>query len=376
MVACRAETWRWTRVRKAFALALGLRIFYSLLGAILSRGLRLDEKLIRSNGLTEHLISRTAHPLLYALLGVWERFDTLWYIEISRHGYGTPAATVFYPLYPALIRAVSFLVRSDLAAAVAVSTLASFFLFWGALSLFELDLAPDICWRAILLWMAWPASFTFFAGYPDSLLCALVVWSIYFARRERWYTAGTLGMLAGCTKALGCFAALPLLWIAWKRRDRTGIAAAALCGVGVACYQGWLMLHHFPSAVEVYKTYWRTTTVTPWTSLGEAIAGLAHGGNLLLPINVALFTVAGIATLLPPVRFEYKLYAVAAMLLFLTKHTDPLLQSTTRYSLTVFGAFPALASRVRGLSLATVLLIAGSLNLLLFLLFLDWKLAV
>src|SRR5579863_9433078 len=208
---------------KALALALGLRIFYSFFAAVASPWLRLDPKLIQSNSLTGHLMSRDSHPVLYALLGVWERFDTLWYMQISRHGYDSPAATVFYPLYPGLIRGISFITHSDLAAALLIATGASFFLCWGALRLFELDYSADIALRAVLLWMVWPASFAFFAGYPDSLLCALTIWAIYFARSSRWLPAGALGLLAGSTKAVGCFTALPLLWIAWKKRERSGL---------------------------------------------------------------------------------------------------------------------------------------------------------
>src|SRR5580698_6600 len=194
---------------KALILTLGLRLFYSLFAALLSPHLRLDPTLIQSNQLTGRLMSRESHPLLYALLGVWERFETLWYIQIARHGYNSSNFTVFYPLYPALMRVVSFLTHSELAAAVLISTAASFFLFQGALRLFELDAPPSVAFRALLIWCAWPASFVFFAGYPDSLLCALTVWSLYFARSNRWTLAGTLGLLAGSTKALGCLTALP-----------------------------------------------------------------------------------------------------------------------------------------------------------------------
>jgi predicted membrane-bound dolichyl-phosphate-mannose-protein mannosyltransferase len=321
-------------------------------------------------------MSRDSHPFLYALLGVWERFDTLWYMQISRHGYDSPAATVFYPLYPGLIRALSFITHSDLAAALLITTGASFFLFWGALRLFELDYSAGIALRAVLLWVVWPASFAFFAGYPDSLLCALTVWAIYFARSSRWLPAGTLGLLAGCTKAVGCFTALPLLWIAWKKRERGGLIAAVLCVAGVVCYEVCLAFNHFPSAAQVYRTYWATTTVGPWTSIGEAIRALAQSGDRLLLLNLGIFAVVGVAALMRPVRFEYKIYAFAAMCLFLTKHTQPLLQSTTRYSLTLFAAYPVLSARFNGLSFACLVLICAVLNLFLFLTFLDWGLVI
>src|SRR5580700_4513421 len=141
-----------TTAGKAFVLTLGLRVCYSLFAALSSPYLRLDPRLIQGNSLTGHLMSRESHPLLYALLGVWERFDTLWYLQISRHGYDNPIPTVFYPLYPALIRVVSVVTRSDLAAALLISTAGSFFLFWGALRLFELDYPAPTAFRALLLW--------------------------------------------------------------------------------------------------------------------------------------------------------------------------------------------------------------------------------
>jgi hypothetical protein len=367
---------RWTPAVKAFALTLGLRLFYSFFAAAVSPWLRLDPKLIQSNSLTNHLMSRDSHPVLYALLGVWERFDTLWYTQISRHGYENPAPTVFYPLYPGLIRGISFVTHSDLAAALLIATAASFFLFWGALRLFELDYPANTALRAVLLWVVWPASFAFFAGYPDSLLCALTVWSIYFARSSRWLPAGALGVLAGCTKAVGCFTALPLLWIAWKRRERGGLIAAVACVSGVACFEAWLAVSHFPPAAQVYRKYWATSTVAPWTSLAEAIRALAHGGDRLLLLNLGIFAIVGAAALMPAVRFEYKIYAIAAMCLFLTKHTQPLLQSTTRYSLSLFAAYPVLSARFQGLSFACLMLVCAVVNLFLLLTFFDWGLVI
>lgn len=370
-------TAKWTPAVKALLLTIGLRIFYSLFAAIAAPGLSLNPKLIESNSLTGDLISRSSHPLLYALLGVWQRFDTLWYIQIARHGYNTAQATVFYPLYPILIRTVSYLTHSELAAALLISTVASFFLFWGAQRLFELDAAPPVAFCALLLWIAWPASFTFFAGYPDSLLCALTIWAICFARQRRWAIAGIFGLLAGSTKAMGCLTFLPLLWIAWKQRNRGGIPAAALSMAGTGFFQLWLAIEHFPSAVHVYRTYWATTTVAPWTSAMEAVMSLIHAANPLLMLNVGVFVLVGAAALTGPVRFEYKLFAIAALCLFLTKHTEPLLQSTTRYSLAVFAAYPAFAARLgQGLPYALIVFIATALNLLLFRTFLDWGLVV
>jgi hypothetical protein len=367
----------WTPAWKALALTLGLRVFYSALAAWFAPGLKLDPRLIERNALTDGLMSRDAHPVLYALLGVWERFDTRWYTHIAAYGYDRPDAIVFYPFYPALIRMVSWITRSELAAAVLICTVATFFLLWGAIRLFELDLDSVTSFRAVLIWMAMPGAFTFFAGYPDSLMVALMVWSIYFARSGRWKWAGFLGFLAALTKALGCFVALPLIWIGWRRRERWSVVAVAMSVAGVAGFQLWLAANHFPPATEVYQKYWVTSTVAPWATVGDVVRSLRKQPDLKLILNgVALTGITGLA-FSRRIRVEYQIFAVAAIVLFLTKNTDPLLQSTIRYSLSVFPAFPAVATRCnRGLGLVTLMIFLVGLNVVLLRIFLIWGLVV
>src|ERR1700730_6360995 len=126
----RVESWADWQI--AIAMTLGLRILFSVAAPTLSLFLHPDPNAIRSNALTENL--PTASGMHYALLGVWERFDTLWYLRIAQHGYDKPMAVIFYPLYPAAIRLLSALMPS-VVAALAISTVASFFCFWGLLRL-------------------------------------------------------------------------------------------------------------------------------------------------------------------------------------------------------------------------------------------------
>jgi hypothetical protein len=367
----------WTPAWMALALTLGLRVFYSALAALLAPGLRLDLRLIRSNGWTDGLMSRAEHPVLYALLGIWERFDTLWYLHIAAYGYDRPDGIVFYPLYPILIHAVSWITGSELAAAVVVSTVATFFMLWGAMRLFEQDLDRVTSFRAVVIWMAMPGAFTFFAGYPDSLVVALIVWSIYFARSGQWRWAGALGFFAGLTKALGCFVALPLIWIGWRGRERRSVAAAVACIAGVGAFQVWLGANHFPPVTAVYQKYWGTSTVAPWVTIRDVFWSLTQRIDLLLILNcIALVGIAA-AFFSRRVRLEYQIFAVALIGLFLTKHTNPLLQSTMRYSLCVFPAFSALASRCdRGARFGRLTVVLFGLNLCVFRMFLDWNLVV
>lgn len=324
----------------ALAFALGLRAVYAAAALLLWNHLVASPDLIRSNQFTDHLIS-PAHRLLYPLLGVWERFDTLWYLHIAAQGYDRQAAVVFYPLYPALIRALSWL--SPLGAALTISTAAAFFFAWGLQELIRLDLPDSTARRALLLVAVWPGSFILFAGYADGLVMALSVWSIYFARRERWATAGILGLLAGSAKALGAVTAVPLAWLAW-RKDRRRLWTAAMPLAAPAAFNLWIRAAGYGSAEAAYAAQWHTHVAWPWTTLWLALRGsIAVPADPVLRINVIFLLLTCGLALVRNLRMEYRLYAFAAIALFLTKNTDPLLQSTVRYVLAVFPTFLALA---------------------------------
>src|ERR1035438_1277443 len=64
----------------AMLVTAALRLFYTAMAAAFMPFLHPDPALIHSNALTENL--PTPHGLHYALLGIWERFDTLWFLRI------------------------------------------------------------------------------------------------------------------------------------------------------------------------------------------------------------------------------------------------------------------------------------------------------
>src|ERR1700693_1201222 len=112
----------------AFSVTAALRVIYTSVAVVAAVLLHPDPMLIHSNALTGNLPA--PHGLHYAWRGIWERFDTLWFLHIAERGYDRPMAVIFYPLYPAAIRLLSG-VMPALAAALLVSTVAAFFSFWG-----------------------------------------------------------------------------------------------------------------------------------------------------------------------------------------------------------------------------------------------------
>jgi len=322
---------------RAFFTTVLLRVACSLFAYRFGEQIAPNTYLAAKNGLSAHLLGPT-DGWRYLIYGIWDRFDTLWYLHIAAHGYDRPAATVFYPLYPLLIRCLTWLWVQPTVAALIVSTVSTFFLFWGLQKLANLDWPGTEIW-AMALFALWPASFIFMAGYPDSLAIALVVWSVYFARKDRWWLAGCLGCAAGLAKAAGILVAVPLAVLLLRNRRWKGVPALALAPLGTVGYTIWLKLNGFPPASEVYAAHWSTQVAMPWRTFLDAFPPVFQG-DWLIGLNLAalLFSIA-VLLLARDLPLDYTLFSVACLTLFLTKHTDPILQSTPRYILLAFPVF-------------------------------------
>src|SRR5258708_12962936 len=198
----------------AAAITSVLRAVYTGIAAVAAVFLQPDARLIHSNVLTGNLTVRGGWH--YALLGIWGRFDTLWYLRIAERGYDLPAGVVFYPLYPWLIRGRGGLVGA-IAGALLISSVAAFFYFWGLLRLVRNEARNDVRsdvrsdvpsefpdtrpLRTLMLAAVWPASFFFFAGYTEALAVALIVCCIVWARDGRWALAAACALAAGLTRS-------------------------------------------------------------------------------------------------------------------------------------------------------------------------------
>jgi len=321
----------------AMVVTAALRVFYTAMAAAFMPFLHPDPALIHSNALTENLPA--AHGLHYALLGIWERFDTLWFLRIAERGYDLPAGVVFYPLYPWLIRGLSGL-TGPMAAALLISTVAAFFYFWGLLRLAQSEFPSTRPMRTLMLAATWPASFIFFAGYAEALAVALIVWSVVQARDERWVSASACAFAAGLARSPGTLAAVPLAIMAWRapRRERWPIALAPLGTLG---YWFWLRETGRPSMTAVYPTYWRIEVASPWMTLWQAIRSLIDHPDSLVAISLIallLFFVAGVVAR-RRMRMEDRCFSAAVIAHLLLRMCWPPLLGTPRYLLPVYPAY-------------------------------------
>jgi len=370
--------WRKLESRADWQIALAitaiLRVFYSAVAAALSFFLHPGPALIHSNALTENLPADGG--LHRALLGIWERFDTLWFVHIAQHGYDQPMAVIFYPLYPAAIRMVNWALPATLAALV-ISTVAAFFVYWGLLRLAGPELSASGRVRMLLLLSVWPTNFILFAGYAESLTLALIVWAVVFARQGQWWAAALCGFLAGLGRPSGVLASIPLFVLAWRSR-RAASLPVLLAPLGTLGYWGWLHWSGRLSVVEAYRLYQGTPFAPPWESLALILRMIA-GGDALLAIKLGLVVLAAGLSLRREVRLEDKLFAAAVILQMLMYTGRPLI-GAARYVLIIYPAFVAWGAyaerRWNARQFGFYAAAFGFLNLAWMVAFLNWSLVL
>jgi hypothetical protein len=358
----------------ALAATAGMRVFYAAIAAGFLPFLHRDPRLIQSNALTENLPE--PYGLHYALLGIWERFDTLWFLRIAQHGYDRPMAVIFYPLYPLAIRTASWLLP-PIIAALLVSTIATFFFLWGLLRLAGSELPGCGRFYVLLLVLAWPTSFVLFAGYAESLTLALIVWAIIFARQGGWGAATVCGLMAGLSRPSGVLVSIPLLVMGLRSR-RAASLTVLLTPLGTLSYWGWLRWSGHNSVVDAYRLQQGMALVPPWTGLGEALRLIVSQGDSLLAVKLAFVILFSALSLRRDVHIEDKLFALAVILQMLMYTGRPLL-GAMRYLLVVYPAFIVLGGYARRQNLkrfSCYLVALEVLNLSWMWAFLNWSLVL
>ncbi|HKC00507.1 MAG TPA: hypothetical protein VKD23_17130 [Terriglobales bacterium] len=375
----------------AAAITSVLRAVYTGIAAVAAVFLHPDARLIHSNVLTGNLPAPGGWH--YALLGIWQRFDTLWYLRIAERGYDLPAGVVFYPLYPWLIRGLSGLV-GPIAAALLISSVAAFFYFWGLLRLVRNEVRNDVRndvrsdvpsefpdtrpLRTLMLAAVWPASFFFFAGYTEALAVALIVWCIVWARDGRWALAAACALAAGLTRSAGTLVMVPLAIMAW-RAPRPARWPVAIAPLGTLGYWFWLHQTRSLTVAAAYRTYWNTDVAAPWTTLWLAIRSLAEHFDALVIISlVALifFLAVGVAERR---RIEDRCFSVAVIVHLLLRLCWPPLLGAPRYLLPVYPAYLTIGEWVEKMKGTRFVFLCATLfafNLIWMLAFLNWSLVL
>ncbi|WP_351229512.1 hypothetical protein [Streptomyces sp. NPDC002133] len=188
--------------------------------------------------------------------GIWPTlattWDSNWYLGIADHGYQRELGTAldsnnlaFFPLYPALVKAVAAVTPGTRASvALVIAAVASLVAAWGIFAVGDRLHGQRAGTVLAVLWGAYPVAVVQWMGYTESLFTALTAWSLYATLNDRWTLAGSLAVLAGLTRPTGIALAAAVTvagLLAYVRtRDRRALAGALLAPLGWCGYVAWV----------------------------------------------------------------------------------------------------------------------------------------
>ena len=173
------------------------------------------------------------------VLGALQSWDGRWYRMVAADGYllvpGHQSDPAFFPLFPALLRAVHSLGAGY---AVAGLILANGAFVVALLAFHELTAAHfDAAFtrRATAYLAVFPFGYVFSMTYPESIVLAAMTLSALAAMRGRWLLAAGLAAAAALARPEGVFVALPLAALAWRtRRTLTPMRRGSALGAALA----------------------------------------------------------------------------------------------------------------------------------------------
>ncbi len=278
-----------------------------------------------------------------SVAGMWDRFDSLRYLDIAQRGYFPayigPAG--YFPGYPVLFKLVS-LGQGSLWSAVLVSNLC----FLGALfclrALLRLDYSAAQTRRMMLLQLAFPTAFLTSCVYSESAFLLFSVAAILAVRKGAWKSAVGLACLATLTRPTGGLLALVLFWERWQQGRRRPHEFASLLLIPATLIAFFAYLQH---KVGSFWAYYKVQNylsdflgVASHLSDGRALK-LEHYTGIGFLLRLLGIVVAGWALM----RGSYRLYVVFSMAMAIY-HTQGL--CTHRFMLVLFPLFIVLEQRI------------------------------
>src|SRR5690242_20578910 len=272
---------------------------------------------------------------LFGLLTSWDRWDAINYLRIAQYGYQQVYDLAFFPLFPWLTTALNYLLGnwgdgSYLLAGTLISNAALLGALFVLYKLAAEDWGDEIAGRTLVYFCLFPTAFFFFAAYNESLYILFAAGTFLALRRQRWWLAGLLGLLAALTRSVGVFLVIPYLYELWCRRDwlrpfrlrellrrllPIGLIPLGTAIFAVVCWRTF----GEPLAFANVQAHWSRTLAWPWQGLWQAISALffppspqafgsSNQAHLLLDLSAILSFLFLIVVGWRKIRMSYSLW--------------------------------------------------------------------
>lgn len=322
-----------------------------------------------------HIYSSTPVDMT-GLLASWNNWDAFRFVHIAQYGYQTIDDTPFFPLLPLLMKGLALLFGSQfsLPAGMIISNAALLGTLFVLYQLASEALGEQGARRTLLYLCIFPTAFFFFTAYNEALFLFLTCSTFLALRRQKWWLAGLLGLLAATTRAAGIILVLPFLYEVWisqslpaDDQEQPGIFRRLLAllpsawpvllivlGLASYCLYCWQVFGN-PVIFAAAQIDWARRTSFPWTGIISACINIfyAQPFGSFNEAHLLLDTTATLGAILLTIlswRMLRTSYAIWMTLLTLFMLLSPALtqadtlQSNQRFILEMFPAFLILAA--------------------------------
>ena len=303
-----------------------------------------------------------------ALFSSWNHWDAANYVRIAQFGYNQlPYDLAFFPFFPLLIAAIAYPLGGGWSYLL-VGTLISNAALLGALFVIyqlAVDIGGDQVARRTLLYLCiFPTAFYFFAAYNESFLILLTAGSFLAMRRQKWWLAGVLGLLASLTRSAGLLLVIPYIIELWISRasitaTRQNLVLRVLplllipVGTLLYCIYCWHITGN-PIAFASVQSHWGRHSTWPWGGIVQAFIdlfwnqpfGSFNEAHIILDLTATLGFIVLAIVGWRKLRLSYSIWVAILLFYYLLSpglaKTDVLL-SNQRFVLEMFPAFITLA---------------------------------
>ncbi|MDQ2918594.1 MAG: glycosyltransferase family 39 protein [Verrucomicrobiota bacterium] len=308
----------------------------------------------------------------------WDRWDALRYLQVAREGYVATGEARFnlvgLPLFPWLVRAVSWLGLNVSLSAFLVSGLASII---AGLLLFELvraDEGEEIGRYAVWFLFIYPTSYFLHIAYTEATLLALTLGCFVAARRQRWWLAGVLGGLASLSRWHGLILLPSIALEAWeqfrltRRFDKRWLWLGLIpCGFAIYVWVNYTVTGDPLAFTKLMGDHFYRKLAPPWGGLRSLWDSFYEGDLeyvMMTGVAEAFFTLLAIGLTVWSwfaLRASYSVWMTVNLLLFLC---SSFIQAVPRYTLVMFPIFILFARAAKGRPLCFAMISMPSLLLL------------
>lgn len=289
------------------------------------------------------------------LLIPWGAWDSYHYLDIAAHGYERPGGQIsqlgWFPLYPLVIRLVSFLIGDLFISALFVSNLCligTLLLLGGWLAE---HLGEEAAFQSVLFMVFFPSSIVLSGAFAESLFLLLLTASFYLLQRQRPGWACAVFSLTLVSRPLALPAVPFFVWALLFRQGRSGpailrqLAPALLIPLPflLYCFYMWRLTGNPFAYVDSKLAYNELQGANPLRIIWQALVrGITeHRFEHFFNACLILFSTAAVLANRPRLNWNY--VALGLTLIWFPLLLNVWMLSASRYLAAVPPIFSGLA---------------------------------